>query len=71
MLKVAVLLVLPALFAIWVAFGIATSVLIGLGYGFLNPWISAFEAFRNEQTNEYQKFYYCLVVNDQFFSLLL
>ncbi|KAK1383294.1 Cyclin-dependent kinase inhibitor 1-like [Heracleum sosnowskyi] len=61
LLKVALLFALPVLFGIWVALGIVSSVLIGLGYGFLNPWISAFEAFRHEESSECQKFFHCLV----------
>lgn len=69
LLKVALLLALPALFAIWVSLGIASSVLIGLGYGFLNPWISAFEAFRHEEATECQKLFHCVAVNNNLFHL--
>ncbi|KAK6923026.1 hypothetical protein RJ641_011330 [Dillenia turbinata] len=58
-LKVALLFALPALFGIWLGLSIAGSVLVGLGYGFFTPWVSAFEAFRDE--NESRKFLHCLV----------
>ncbi|EXB55910.1 hypothetical protein L484_008261 [Morus notabilis] len=47
--KVAILLALPVLFGIWLGFSIAGSVLVGVGYGFLTPWVSTFEAFRHEK----------------------
>ncbi|KAL5752938.1 hypothetical protein ACOSP7_023122 [Xanthoceras sorbifolium] len=58
-LKVAILFALPALFGIWLAVSIAGSVLVGVGYGFFAPWVSAFEAFRHD--NESKKFYHCIV----------
>ncbi|KAL2551994.1 hypothetical protein Fot_05613 [Forsythia ovata] len=58
-LKVAVLFGLPALFGIWLALSIAGSVLVGVGYGFFTPWVSAFEAFRLD--NESKKFFHCIV----------
>lgn len=64
-LKVAFLFALPVLFAIWLGLSIAGSVLLGVGYGFFSPWVSAFEAFRQE--DESKKFFHCLVVT----SLLL
>jgi hypothetical protein len=59
-LKVAILVALPALFGIWLGLSLAISVLVGVGYGFFTPWISAFEAFR--QDTESNKFFHCLVV---------
>ncbi|EPS58933.1 hypothetical protein M569_15879, partial [Genlisea aurea] len=47
-LKIAILACLPALFVIWLALGIAGTVLVGIGYGFFTPWIASFEAFRHE-----------------------
>lgn len=58
-LKVALLFALPALFALWLGLSIAGSVLVGVGYGFFAPWVSAFEAFRQE--NEIMKFLHCIV----------
>ncbi|KAL0698485.1 hypothetical protein Bca4012_054607 [Brassica carinata] len=58
-LKLAILVALPALFGIWLGLSIAISVLVGVGYGFFTPWISAFEAFR--QDTESNKFLHCLV----------
>ncbi|XP_019194994.1 PREDICTED: uncharacterized membrane protein At3g27390-like isoform X3 [Ipomoea nil] len=58
-MKVAFLLALPALFAIWLGLSIAGSVIVGVGYGFFTPWVSAFEAFR--QDNESKKFFHCIV----------
>ncbi|XP_059623874.1 uncharacterized membrane protein At3g27390 [Cornus florida] len=58
-LKVAILFALPALFGIWLGLSIAASVLVGVGYGFFTPWVSAFEAFRHE--NESKKFFHCVV----------
>lgn len=59
-LKLAILVALPALFGLWLGLSIAISVLVGVGYGFFTPWISAFEAFR--QDTESNKFFHCLVV---------
>lgn len=59
-LKVAILITLPALFSLWLALSIAGSVLVGIGYGFITPWFSAFEAFRHD--NDIKKFYHCMVV---------
>lgn len=56
-LKVAFLFALPVLFAIWLALSIAGSVLVGVGYGFFTPWVSAFEAFRHEN----KRFWHCIV----------
>ncbi|XP_024005580.1 uncharacterized membrane protein At3g27390 isoform X2 [Eutrema salsugineum] len=58
-LKLAILVAIPALFVIWLGLSIAISVLVGVGYGFFTPWISAFEAFR--QDTESNKFFHCLV----------
>ncbi|KAF2579974.1 hypothetical protein F2Q68_00006068 [Brassica cretica] len=58
-LKLAILVALPALFGIWLGLSIAINVLVGIGYGFFTPWISAFEAFR--QDTESNKFFHCLV----------
>ncbi|KAI4386691.1 hypothetical protein MLD38_004602 [Melastoma candidum] len=58
-IKVAILLGLPALFAIWLGLSLAGSVLVGVGYGFFTPWVSTFEAFRHD--NKSNKFYHCLV----------
>ncbi|XP_021752197.1 uncharacterized membrane protein At3g27390-like [Chenopodium quinoa] len=58
-LKIAILLGLPALAAIWLALSIAGSVIVGVGYGFFTPWVSAFEAFRQE--TESNKFLHCIV----------
>ncbi|KAI9089257.1 hypothetical protein K1719_029536 [Acacia pycnantha] len=58
-MKVAILLVLPALFGLWLCLGIAGSVLVGVGYGFFAPWVSTFEAFRRD--HESKKFLHSLV----------
>ncbi|KAL2906217.1 hypothetical protein RDABS01_004927 [Bienertia sinuspersici] len=58
-LKIAILLGLPALAAIWLALSIAGSVIVGVGYGFFTPWVSSFEAFRHE--DETNKFLHCIV----------
>ncbi|XP_022853975.1 uncharacterized membrane protein At3g27390-like isoform X1 [Olea europaea var. sylvestris] len=58
-LKVAIFFGLPVLFGIWLALSIAGSVLVGVGYGFFTPWVSAFEAFRLD--NESKKFFHCIV----------
>ncbi|XP_038691651.1 uncharacterized membrane protein At3g27390-like isoform X2 [Tripterygium wilfordii] len=57
--KVAILLALPALFGIWLGLSIVGSVIAGVGYGFFNPWVASFEAFRHE--NESKRFIHCIV----------
>lgn len=58
-LKFTFLLVLPILFGLWLALGIFATVLIGIGYGFFAPWVSTFEAFR--QNSEAKKFLHSIV----------
>ncbi|RZB57346.1 putative membrane protein isoform B [Glycine soja] len=58
-MKAAILIALPALFGLWLGLGVAGSVLVGVGYGFFTPWVSTFEAFR--QDNESKKFSHCIV----------
>jgi len=58
-LKLAVLLALPVLFGLWLGLGIFGSALVALGYGFFTPWISTFEAFRQE--SEAKKFVHGIV----------
>ncbi|KAF9622511.1 hypothetical protein IFM89_031915 [Coptis chinensis] len=58
-LKITLLLALPVFFGIWLGLGIACSVLLGAGYGFFTPWVSTFEAFR--QDTESGKFWHCIV----------
>ncbi|KAL5992762.1 hypothetical protein ACLOJK_013681 [Asimina triloba] len=58
-LKFALLFALPPLFALWLGMSIVGSVLLGVGYGFFAPWISTFEAFR--QNRDSKKFYHCIV----------
>ncbi|CAI9780770.1 unnamed protein product [Fraxinus pennsylvanica] len=58
-LKIAIFFGLPALFGLWLALSIAGSILVGVGYGFFTPWVSAFEAFRLD--NESKKFFHCIV----------
>jgi hypothetical protein len=59
-LKLAVLIALPVLFGLWLGLGIFGSALVALGYGFFTPWISTFEAFRQE--SETKKFVHGIVV---------
>jgi hypothetical protein len=59
-LKLAVLFALPVLFGLWLGLGIFGSALVALGYGFFTPWISTFEAFRQE--SEAKKFVHGIVV---------
>lgn len=47
-LKLAGLIALPVLLGLWLGLGIFGSALVALGYGFFTPWISTFEAFRQE-----------------------
>ncbi|WOK94313.1 hypothetical protein Cni_G03015 [Canna indica] len=58
-LKFAFLLVLPVLLGLWLAIGIFGSVLVGVGYGFVTPWVSTFEAFREE--DEAKKYFHSIV----------
>ncbi|KAH9607811.1 hypothetical protein KSS87_012963, partial [Heliosperma pusillum] len=58
-LKVAILFGLPVLAALWLSLSITASVIVGLGYGFFTPWVSTFEAFRQE--NEFNKFLHSIV----------
>ncbi|ONK60796.1 uncharacterized protein A4U43_C08F22700 [Asparagus officinalis] len=58
-LKLAVLFALPVLFVLWLALGIFGSIIVGIGYGFFTPWISTFEAFR--QNSEAKKFFHSIV----------
>lgn len=58
-LKLAVLIALPVLFGLWLGLGIFGSALVALGYGFFTPWISTFEAFRQE--SEAKKFVHGVV----------
>ncbi|KAF3654666.1 hypothetical protein FXO38_15028 [Capsicum annuum] len=58
-LKVALLFALPALFGIWLGLSIVGSVLSEVGYGFFDPWVSAFETFRHD--DEFNKFVHCIV----------
>uniref|UniRef100_A0ACD5US77 Uncharacterized protein n=1 Tax=Avena sativa TaxID=4498 RepID=A0ACD5US77_AVESA len=58
-LKLAVAIALPVLFGLWLGLGIFGSALVALGYGFFTPWISTFEAFRQE--SETKKFVHGIV----------
>lgn len=58
-LKLAVLIALPVLLGLWLGLGIFGSALVALGYGFFTPWISTFEAFRQE--SEAKKFVHGIV----------
>lgn len=55
------LIALPVLFGLWLGLSIFGSVLVALGYGFFTPWISTFEAFRQE--SEAKKFLHGIVVS--------
>ncbi|XP_078444090.1 putative membrane protein At3g27390 [Wolffia australiana] len=59
MLKIVLLLSLPVVFVLWLAVGCAGSVFVGLGYGFVSPWMATFDAFRLE--GERNKFLHCIV----------
>ncbi|GJN02774.1 hypothetical protein PR202_ga20158 [Eleusine coracana subsp. coracana] len=63
-LKLAVFMALPVLFGLWLGLGIFGSALVALGYGFFTPWISTFEAFRQE--SERKKFVHGIVVRQRF-----
>ncbi|CAD5171925.1 unnamed protein product [Musa acuminata subsp. malaccensis] len=53
-LKLAFLFALPIFVGLWLALAIFGSVLVGLGYGFVTPWVSTFEAFRKDgETNKF------------------
>uniref|UniRef100_A0ACD5V871 Uncharacterized protein n=1 Tax=Avena sativa TaxID=4498 RepID=A0ACD5V871_AVESA len=58
-LKLAVAIALPVLFGLWLGLGIFGSALVAVGYGFFTPWISTFEAFRQE--SETKKFVHGIV----------
>ncbi|KAK1314517.1 putative membrane protein [Acorus calamus] len=58
-LKLGFLLGLPILLGLWLGLGLLGSVLVGVGYGFFTPWVSAFEAFR--VNGEWRKFLHCIV----------
>jgi hypothetical protein len=60
-LKLALAIALPVLFGLWLGLGIFGSALVALGYGFSTPWISTFEAFRQE--SESDKFIHGIVVS--------
>ena len=62
-LKLAVAIALPVLFGLWLGLGILGSVLVALGYGFFTPWISTFEAFRQE--SETKKFVHGITVRSK------
>ncbi|XP_042381890.1 uncharacterized membrane protein At3g27390-like [Zingiber officinale] len=47
-LRLAFLFVLPVFLGLWLAIAISGSVLVGIGYGFFTPWLSTFEAFRED-----------------------
>jgi hypothetical protein len=55
-----VAIALPVLFGLWLGLGIFGSALVALGYGFFTPWISTFEAFRQE--SEAKKFVHGITV---------
>lgn len=63
-LKFVLLFALPPLFALWLGFSIAGSVLGGVGYGFFAPWLSTFEAFRHDRDSN--KFSHCIMVSFHF-----
>ncbi|MCO5562379.1 hypothetical protein L7F22_016006 [Adiantum nelumboides] len=57
-LRVVLLLILPAPFILVLVFGVAGSVLVGIGYGFFTPLVATFEAVREGREN---KFFHCFV----------
>jgi hypothetical protein len=59
-LKLAVFIALPVLFGLWLGLGIFGGALVALGYGFFTPWVSTFEAFRQE--SETKKFMHGIMV---------
>ncbi|KAI4314959.1 hypothetical protein L6164_027814 [Bauhinia variegata] len=58
-LKAAILIALPALSGLWLGLAIAGSVLVGVGYGFFTPWVSTFEAFRQDDGSN--NFLHCIL----------
>lgn len=44
----AALLFAPPLFDLWLALSVAGSALVGVGYVFFTPWVSASEAFKED-----------------------
>lgn len=57
-LRVVLLLILPVPLFLVLVFGIAGSVLVGLGYGFFTPLVATFEAVREGREN---KFIHCFM----------
>ncbi|KAH7388277.1 hypothetical protein KP509_16G067200 [Ceratopteris richardii] len=57
-LKVVLFLVLPVPLILFLALGVAGSILVGLGYGFFTPLVATFEAVREGRED---KFIHCFV----------